>query len=326
MTPDRPLTGLWLPLITPFRDGHLDEVSLRRLVRHYAGSPIDGLVLSATTGEALTLTEDESERLVEVVAAEIAGALPIILGQCGSDTSRLAAALKRSAAWPIYGYLITVPHYSRPSQDGLFRHFSALASETAKSVVVYNIPYRTGVNLLNETLLRLAEISNIVGVKDCCADVQQSFDLLRLRPEGFCVLTGEDALFYDALVHGADGGILAAAHMETERFARVRDSLIAGDWRRALQEWRELVDLARLLFAEPNPAPLKHCLWRTGLIDSPELRLPMAGVSASLATRLDSALARCAQPGARITGSALGRGPRRNIRATSAAAAPGAED
>jgi 4-hydroxy-tetrahydrodipicolinate synthase len=296
MTPDRPIEGLWLPLITPFRDGRLDEASLRRLARHYAGTPIDGLVLAATTGEALTLTEDESERLVEVVAGEIAGGLPIILGRDGSDTSRLAAALERSAGWPISGYLIACPSYSRPSQDGLFRHFSALASETAKPILVYNIPYRTGVNLRNETLLRLAEVPNIVGVKDCCADVQQSFDLLRLRPEGFCVLTGEDALFYDALTHGADGGILAAAHVETERFARLRNNLLARDWRAALREWCELVELARLLFVEPNPAPLKHWLWRSGLIDSPELRLPMTGVSASLAGRLDSALARGAGP------------------------------
>jgi 4-hydroxy-tetrahydrodipicolinate synthase len=284
--------GLWIPLITPFRDGQLDERSLRRLTRHYAGEPVDGIILAATTGEALTLTEDETERLVEVVAAELSGKLPLILGRCGSDTARLAAALERSAGWPITGYLITCPSYSRPSQDGLYRHFAALAAETDKPILIYNIPYRTGVNLLNETLLRLAQIPNVVGLKDCCADARQTFDLLRLRPQGFSVLTGEDALFYDALTHGADGGILAAAHVETGRFAAVRETLVAGDWRAALDQWRELADLARLLFAEPNPAPIKHWLWRAGLIDSPELRLPMTGVSDALASRLDQELAR----------------------------------
>src|SRR5262249_2620066 len=118
-----------------------------------------------------------------------------------------------------------------------------------------------------------------------------SFDLLRARPKGFYVLTGEDALFYAALTQGADGGILAAAHVETARFAEIERLMRGGDWRAALERWRVLVDLARLLFAEPNPAPIKHWLWRADLIDSPELRPPMAGVSAALAARLDREIA-----------------------------------
>jgi 4-hydroxy-tetrahydrodipicolinate synthase len=292
MDPQPHFEGIWIPLITPFRDGALDERSLRRLARHFATQPIDGLVLAATTGEALTLAEDETERLVHLVAEELSGRLPIVLGRCGSDTRRLAGALDHSAGWPIAGYLITCPSYSRPSQDGLLEHFATLARRTDKPVMVYNIPYRTGVNLANDTLLRLAEIDNIVGVKDCCADQAQSFDLMRARPPGFCVLTGEDALFYAALTQGADGGILAAAHVETERFAALRHTLRAGDWRTALEQWRALIDLPRLLFAEPNPAPIKHWLWRAGLIDSPELRLPMRGVSTALAARLDVEMTR----------------------------------
>ncbi len=288
----RPISGIWLPLVTPFHDGRLDERSLGRLARHYAAEPIDGLVLAATTGEALTLDEEETGRLVAVVAAEFGGRLPVYLGRCGSDTRRLAASLERTDRWPIDGYLVTCPYYSRPSQDGLFGHFAAIAQSTDKPILVYNIPYRTGVNLANDTLIRLAGIANIVGVKDCCADDRQSFDLFRARPENFAVLTGEDALFYGALGNGADGGILAAAHVETRRFADVRDTLLAGDRHEALSQWRDLVDLARLLFAEPNPAPIKHWLWRAGLIASPELRLPMTGVSAALATRLDAEMAR----------------------------------
>jgi 4-hydroxy-tetrahydrodipicolinate synthase len=292
MTTHRPIAGVWLPLITPFRDGDLDEASLRRLVRHYAGEPIDGLILAATTGEALTLDEDETRRLVDVVATGIAGRLPVYLGRCGSDTRRLAAGLARTADWPLDGYLITCPYYSRPSQDGLHRHFAALAQATDKPILLYNIPYRTGVNLANHTLLRLAEIANIVGVKDCCANDSQSFDLLRARPAGFVVMTGEDALFHAALANGADGGILAAAHVETARFVAVRHALVAGNAAEALRQWRRQVDLARLLFAEPNPAPIKHWLWRQGLIASPELRLPMTGISADLAARLDTEMAR----------------------------------
>jgi 4-hydroxy-tetrahydrodipicolinate synthase len=291
MTSHRPIAGLWIPLITPFRDGALDERSVRRLAGHYAAQPIDGLILAATTGEALTLSEEETGRLVTLVAEEVSGRLPIILGRCGSDTRRMTAALELTAGWPIAGHLITCPYYNRPSQDGLFGHFATLARATDRPLLVYNIPYRTGVNLANDTLLRLAEIPNIVGVKDCCTEQAQSFDLIRARPEGFSVFTGEDVLFYAALTQGADGGILAAAHVETARFAEVERMMRGGDWRSALERWRKLVDLARLLFAEPNPAPIKHWLWRAGLIDSPELRPPMTGVSAALAARLDREIA-----------------------------------
>jgi 4-hydroxy-tetrahydrodipicolinate synthase len=293
MTTPRPrIAGLWLPLVTPFKDGRLDETSLTRLVRHYAGEPVDGLILAATTGEGLTLDEDEAERLVAVTAAARDRRLPIFLGVSGADTRKLALALARTAPWPIDGYLIACPYYVRPPQEGLYRHFALLAGATARPIIVYNIPYRTGVNLANATLLRLAELPNIVGLKDCCAEQTQSFDLLRARPPSFAVLTGEDALFYGALAHGADGGVLAAAHVETARFAAVRTALVAGRREEALEQWHGLVDLARLLFAEPNPAPVKHWLWRAGLLDSPEVRLPMTEISGALAARIANEMAR----------------------------------
>ena len=283
------LRGVWLPLVTPFRDGSLDETSLKRMVRHYMKEPIDGLILAATTGEGLTLDDEEIERLVQITAAECDRRLPLYLGLSGSDTRKLLKALDRTARWPVDGYLIACPYYTRPSQDGLYQHFSMLAGHTQRPILIYNIPYRTGVNMTNETMLRLAQIPNIVGVKECCADQTQSFDLLRARPADFSVLTGEDALFYAALTQGADGGILDAAHVETAKFAEIRRLMIAGD-SRALDAWRALVDLPRLLFAEPNPAPIKHWLWCAGLIDSPEVRLPMTGVSAGLAARIDQRL------------------------------------
>ncbi len=285
-----PIEGLWLPLITPFRNGRLDETSLKRLLRHYAGEPVDGLILAATTGEGLTLDEAETERLADLAAAETGAGRPVYLGLSGSDTRKLAKALERSRPWPLDGYLIACPYYTRPPQEGLYRHFAALAGHTDRPIMVYNIPYRTGVNLENDTLLRLAELPNIVGVKDCCADPAQTFDLLRMRPKDFAILTGEDAQFYGALTQGVDGGILAAAHVETRAFARVRDTLLAGSHQAALRLWSELIDLARLLFAEPSPAPTKYWLWRAGLIDSPEVRLPMTTVSDALAARIDSAM------------------------------------
>jgi 4-hydroxy-tetrahydrodipicolinate synthase len=287
--------GVWLPLVTPFKDGAFDETSARRLARHYVAAAVDGFILAATTGEGLTVDEDEIERFANVCREEIGAArrpTPLYLGVSGSDTQKLIKALARTSAWPIDGYLIACPYYTRPSQLGLYQHFSALADSAEKPVMIYNIPYRTGVNLGNEQMLRLAQHSNIVGVKDCSADPAQSFDLLRGRPPGFAVLTGEDALFHNALTQGADGGVLASAHIETKAFIAIRDQTLRGDHAGALAAWRALVDLPRLLFAEPSPAPIKHWLWRIGLIDSPEVRLPMTNVSDALAQRIDAEIAR----------------------------------
>jgi 4-hydroxy-tetrahydrodipicolinate synthase len=301
------LQGLWLPLVTPFRDGELDQGSLRRLVRHYAALPVNGMVLAATTGEGLTLEPEETGRLAAAVRDEIGGELPICLGLSGSNTRAMLGALDRTAAWPIDGYLISCPYYSRPSQNGMIRHFSALADQAARPVLLYNIPYRTGVNLGNEAMLQLAAHPNIAGLKDCCAIRAQSMELLRRRPAGFAVLTGEDAQTYEALADGADGAILASAHIETETFASVAKLLAADDRDAALTRWRSVSDLTKLLFSEPSPAPIKYWLWRTGLIDSAEVRLPMTEVSAELAARLDREIAVRASPAARATAAAHSR-------------------
>ncbi|MEO3473299.1 4-hydroxy-tetrahydrodipicolinate synthase [Roseomonas sp. CAU 1739] len=285
--------GLWLPLVTPFRDGALDETSLRRLARHYAAEPLDGLILAATTGEGLTLDDDETERLVAVVAETLAAAgrrLPVFLGLSGSDTRKMTKALRAIADWPVDGTLIACPYYTRPSQDGMIRHFTALAGTTARPILIYNIPYRTGVNLGNAAMLELAALPNIVGVKDCSADMAQSLDLLRRKPAGFAVLTGEDAMFHPMLTQGAEGGITASAHVRTRGFVAVRDLVRAGDAAGALVAWHAICDLPPLLFAEPSPAPIKHWLWREGLIDSPEVRLPMTPVSDALAARIGRAV------------------------------------
>jgi 4-hydroxy-tetrahydrodipicolinate synthase len=282
------LQGIWLPLITPFIDGAVDDASLTRLAAHFVDQ-VDGFIVAATTGEGMVLDDDETEHVARRVSEAVSRRKPVFLGLCGSDTSRLVRRLKATEAWPVDGYLITCPYYSRPSQEGMFQHFSLLAEATDLPVLVYNIPYRTGVNLRNETLLGLAaEHRNITGVKDCCADIAQSDDLLRHRPSGFAVLTGEDAQFFHAVAAGADGGILASAHAGPEAFARVADAIAAGRLAEARACWKGLLDLVRLLFSEPNPAPIKHLLWRRGLITSPELRLPMTGISASLADRLEA--------------------------------------
>jgi 4-hydroxy-tetrahydrodipicolinate synthase len=289
------LQGLWLPLVTPFRDGELDAPSLRRLVRHYANGPVDGLILAATSGEGLTLRADELARLVATVHAELTDCgrrLPICLGLSGASTVGMCDTLDQTAAWPIDGYLISSPYYLRPSQRGLLAHFTALADRAAFPIVLYNIPYRSAVNLANETLLSLAEHPNIVGLKDCCADRAQSIDLLRRRPEGFRVLSGEDAQYFEALDDGADGAILLSAHLETDAFASVRTLLNDGKRDEALARWHDVAELTALLFTEPSPAPAKYWLARTGAIDCAEVRSPMVEVGAALAARLDREIER----------------------------------
>ncbi|MGP9812634.1 4-hydroxy-tetrahydrodipicolinate synthase [Rhodopseudomonas sp. NSM] len=292
-TESEPPSGLWLPLITPFRDGALDAASLRRLIAHYARQPIDGLILAATTGEGLTLDDDEVEQLVMLTAEALAWTgrkLPVWLGLCGSDTRKMVRTQARTANWPVDGYLIATPYYSRPSQQGLVLHFEALSDATSRPIMIYNIPYRTGVNLGNAAMLRLAGRRNIVGVKDCCGDTGQTVELLHDRPRGFAVLSGEDALYFGALVRGCDGAVLASAHVETETFGAVRQRVLADDRLGASIAWQRLAEVPRLLFAEPSPAALKHWLWRLGLIDSPELRLPLTAVGDGLANAIDARL------------------------------------
>lgn len=289
------LHGLWLPLVTPFQGGKLDETSLRRLTRHYSGQAVDGFILGATSGEGMTLRDAELERLVAIVRDEMAAGrrtIPICLGLSGADTSRLKERLDETADWPIEGYLIASPYYVRPSQRGLLAHFEALADHAAWPLALYNIPYRCAVNITNQTMLRLAEHPNIVGLKDCGASREQSIALLRDRPEGFRVLTGEDGNYLEALVDGADGGIVLSAHVETATFAAVYAELKCGNHDAAQARWQEVAELTRLLFTEPSPAPAKHWLWRSGLIDSPEVRLPMVEVSSELAATIDREIER----------------------------------
>jgi 4-hydroxy-tetrahydrodipicolinate synthase len=287
--------GLWLPLVTPFRDGRLDETSLRRLTRNYCTQAIDGFILGATSGEGMTLRDAELERIVAIVRDEMAAgrrSVPIGLGLSGADTSRMKERLDETADWPIDFYLIASPYYVRPSQRGILAHFEALADHAARPLALYNIPYRCAVGITNQTMLRLAEHPNIIGLKDCGASREQSVALLRDRPQGFRVLTGEDANYFEALSDGADGGILLSAHLETATFAAVHAELKNGNQDAALARWQEVAELTRLLFTEPSPAPAKYWLWRMGLIDSPEVRLPMVEVSSELAATIDREIER----------------------------------
>jgi 4-hydroxy-tetrahydrodipicolinate synthase len=285
------LSGVWIPLVTPFFEGELDLHSHERLVEHYIREGAAGLFPLGTTGESPVLDAAEASALIERTLAIAAGRVPVVVGTGGNATAKAVHELKRLEKHAFDGIVSVCPYYNRPGQDGLYEHFSRIAAATDRPILIYNIPYRTGVNLANDTLLRLAgQHRNIVGVKDSSGSLAQSLDLLHRRPPGFAVLTGEDQFFYTMLAHGADGGILAAAHLATQEFVAVFAAMRANDHHRARLLWSRLEPLVPLLFQEANPMPVKYCLWRQGLLRSAECRLPLTRVSAALANALDDML------------------------------------
>ena len=284
------ISGVWLPIVTPFVDGAVDFAGYERLLEHYLGKGVTGVFPLGTTGESPTIDDDEMEALVERTVGVVAGRVPVFVGVGGNATRKVLATLKRLERHRFEGIVSVCPYYNRPSQDGMREHFTRIAEATDRQILVYNIPYRTSVNLANDTLLRLAELPNVVGVKDSSGNLAQSLDLLRQRPEGFAVMTGDDALFYTMLAHGGDGGILASCHVATEGFVGVHARMAANDHHAARAIWSRLEAVVPLLFKEANPMPIKHCVWRQGLITSPECRLPLTRISSGLADELDRAL------------------------------------
>ena len=284
------LRGVWLPIVTPFFENKIDYTSYKRLIDYYAIKGITGLMPNATTGESPTIEDDELEELLDKTVEFNNNRLPIYFGLGGSNTNKILKLLKVVEKYKIDGILSVSPYYSRPDQKGIFEHFKAISEATELKIAIYNIPYRTGRNIENDTLFKLAELDNIVGVKDSCGNINQTMDLLLNRPANFSVLTGEDILFYFNLMSGGDGGILASSHLETEKFVSIKDAVDKNDHQAALKIWKTVAQFIPLLFKEPNPAPIKYCLKQKGLISSSELRLPLTEISNALKSELDKCL------------------------------------
>jgi 4-hydroxy-tetrahydrodipicolinate synthase len=281
------ISGVWVPLVTPFTDGRVDRLSYRRLIEHYVAAGVSGLFPLGTTGEAPTLDEGEMDAIIADTVDAVAGRVPVFVGIGGNATHKMIRTIRRVERYGFAGIVSVCPYYNRPSQDGLRAHFTAISEATDRKILIYNIPYRTCVNLANETVLRLAELSNVVGIKDSAGNMAQSLELLASRPDGFSVLTGEDHLFFSMLCSGADGGILASSHIATERFVEIARLVAANNHQQARAIWTTLQQLIAKLFEQANPMPLKHCLWRSGLIASSECRLPLTSISERLKDDLD---------------------------------------
>lgn len=285
------IAGVWIPLVTPFRDGKVDLLSYRRLIDHYLACGVSGVFALGTTGEAPTLDDEETEAIVAATVETVAARVPVFVGIGGNATRKVIKTIDRLGRFEFPGIVSVCPYYNRPTQDGLLQHFTALSEATDRQILIYNIPYRTSVNLANDTLLRLAERRNIVGVKDSSGSIVQSLELLAGKPHGFSVMTGEDPLFFTMMCNGADGGILAAAHLATGQFVEIARLVAQNDHVAARALWTPLYDVIPGLFREANPIPIKYCLWRQGFIRSPECRLPLSSISDGLARELDGRIA-----------------------------------
>lgn len=284
------IEGVLIPLITPFRDGKVDLKSYERMINHYIQQGVSGIIPLATTGESPTILTNEYEEVLAKTVEYTNDRVSIYVGLGGNDTSELIKKMKVVERYEVDGILSVAPYYSRPNQRGLYEHFRAVSEATDLDIVIYNIPYRTGTNIENETIHRLAEFKNIIGLKDCCGDIKQTTDLLLNPPKDFSILTGEDAFFYTTLLLGGNGGILGSAHLRTKEFIEIYNLIKENDYQAALKVWRNLYNMVPLLFSEPNPTPLKYCLNKLGLIDSDEVRLPLVNITAELEKKLDGVI------------------------------------
>lgn len=281
------IQGVLVPLITPFKDGKLDLESYAKLVDHYINEGVTGVIPLATTGETPTITDKEYEAILDKTVEVNKGRVLIYTGLGGNNTSDVVNKLKTVEKYDIDGILSVTPYYSRPGQKGIYQHFKSISEATHLNIMLYNIPYRTGVNVENETIYKLAELENFVGVKDCCASLKQTTELILNPPEDFSILTGEDALFYNTLLLGGDGGIMASAHLNTRDFVKVYELIKANNHEGALTIWKDLYKIIPMLFKEPNPTPIKYCLSKLGLIESDEVRLPLTTISDELKAELN---------------------------------------
>ena len=282
------IEGVLVPLVTPFKDGEVDLKSYERMINHYIEEGVSGIIPLATTGESPTILDNEYEEVLAKTIEYNNNRVPIYLGLGGNHTSEVVNKLKVVERYNVDVILSVAPYYSRPNQRGLYEHFRSISEATNLDIIIYNIPYRTGTNVENETVHRLAALKNIIGLKDCSGDMKQTTDLLINPPKDFSILTGEDAYFYTTLILGGQGGIMGSAHLRTKEFIEVYNLVRTNNHQAALKKWQSLYNIIPLLFAEPNPTPLKYCLNKLGLIDSDEVRLPLVNITAELESKLDT--------------------------------------
>jgi 4-hydroxy-tetrahydrodipicolinate synthase len=271
--------GCHIPIITPFKDDlSVDEAGLRKLVNYYIEEVgCDGLVPCGTTGESPTLDHQEHARVIEIVIKETKGRVPIMAGTGSNSTKEAIEMTKHAEGSGASASLQVCPYYNRPTQDGLLKHFEAIAKATKLPLVIYNIPSRTGRLIEAKTMIALSQIDNIIGMKDACGDMMITMDIMRatrVNKKKFYVLSGEDALTFPMLNLGGDGGILAVAHVLGKEYREMINLFRAGKISEAREIHFKTLPVVRALFIETNPVPVKEALTMIGL-PSGKPRLPL---------------------------------------------------
>lgn len=274
------ILGMGVALVTPFdKNKDIDFPALERVVNHVVDNGADFLVVLGTTGETPTLTSEEKFAVTKFVRKIAGGRIPLVLGVGGNNTAEVISHLKN---WDLSGYsaiLSVVPAYNKPPQEGIFCHFKAIAEASPLPVILYNVPGRTGVNMTAETTLRLArEVPGIIGIKEASGNLKQIQQLLREKPDGFTVLSGDDSLTYPLMTLGAQGVISVLGNAYTKDFADMVHLCLEGNYIEAVDYHYKYRDFIPLLFVDGNPAGVKCVLHDMGLLEN-ELRLPLVPVS-----------------------------------------------
>jgi 4-hydroxy-tetrahydrodipicolinate synthase len=277
--------GVFTALVTPFRDGAVDERALMELVELQVAAGVDGLVPCGSTGESATLSHAEHRRVVEVVVSAAHGRVSVLAGT-GSNNTREAIELTLHAKEAgADGALLISPYYVKPTQNGIVEHFRAIATETSFPLVVYNIPGRTASNILPETMVRLAEIDQVVGTKESCGDFHQLAHLMHVVPDDFIVLSGDDWATLPLLSLGGKGVISVVSNIAPAEMVELVRAFRSGDLDRARDTYDRLLPLMDVLFCETNPIPVKAAVALRGLILD-EIRLPLTPLTAPNRERL----------------------------------------
>jgi len=271
--------GSFVAMVTPFRNGQVDEAKLRELVELHVANGTDGLIPCGTTGESPSLNHDEHRRVVEIVIEAARGRIRVVAGTGSNSTTEAIDLTKHAERAGAAGALVVNPYYNKPTQEGLYRHFRAVAESVAIPILVYNIQSRTAVNVETDTLARLArDVRNIVGVKEASGSLDQMSQVIAACGPDFSVLSGDDNITLPLLAIGGSGVVSVIANIVPRETADLVHAALDGDWKRARELHYRLFPLARAAFLETNPIPIKEAMAMAGMLE-PEFRLPMCRMS-----------------------------------------------
>jgi 4-hydroxy-tetrahydrodipicolinate synthase len=271
--------GAMVAIVTPFKDGQVDDASLRQLIEFQIANGTSGIVPCGTTGESATLSFQEHERVIEITVEQVNKRVPVIAGTGSNNTQEAIRLTQHARSAGADGALMISPYYNKPTQEGLYRHYAAVAEKVDIPIIMYNIPGRTAVNMEPSTIARLAKIENIVGIKEASGSMKQITDIIALCDERFVVVSGEDYLTYPLLCVGGKGVISVVSNIAPRDMADLCNLSLEGKFSEAQKLYYRLLPLCHALFVETNPAPVKTALFMMKKISSEEVRLPLAPMS-----------------------------------------------